>query len=331
MDMISVFSPYRISFSGGGTDISPFPEMYGGCVINTTIKKGIRLTYVDDGFPLEISSRDILKSWSYSRSVSNNFLSRVTGLFERNGIRRGKLSISGDVPPGTGLGTSSALILGLMSIINAINSEIVKKEKLARAAYDLEKDFFGITLGRQDPYAIAFGGMKVVEFSRNGYRVEKFDHDTSFIKLLEKSTLIAYTGSSHNSSEELQEQVSKLKEGSEELIDRLFKIKKTTEEIRGSIKEEDFSRFIDLMNYGWELKKGLGKNITNPKVDSLINVAKENGAKAARLMGGGSAGFILLIADYGKTWYLQKKMMEYSDFVTRISFDLEGVRRTCFP
>ena len=331
MDRISVFSPYRISFSGGGTDISPFPEMYGGCVINTTIKKGIRLTYVDDGFPLEISSRDILKSWSYSKNVDNNFLSKVTGLFERNAIRRGRLNICGDVPPGTGLGTSSSLILGLMSIINAINSEDVKKEKLARSAYDLEKDFFGITLGKQDPYAIAFGGMKFVEFSRNSYKMEKFDHDTSFIRLIEKSTLIVYTGSSHNSSEELQEQVGKLKEGSKELIDSLLKIKKTTEELRESIKEEDFSRFVDLMNYSWELKKGLGKKITNPKVNSLINVAKENGAQTARLMGGGSAGFILLIADYGKTWYLQKKMMEYSDFVTRISFDLEGVRRTSFP
>jgi D-glycero-alpha-D-manno-heptose-7-phosphate kinase len=330
MKKISVISPYRISFSGGGTDVSPFPEMYGGCVINTTIDKGIRLNYVDDGQPLEISSRDLLKSWSFSKRVHNSFLEGIATLFREKGIEKGRLSISGDVPPGTGLGTSSALVLGLLQITKILNEERVTKADLAKETYDVERDFFGVTLGKQDPYAISFGGMKYVEFSGDNYRMEQFDYDSPFVKQLERSTLMVYTGSSHNSSDEMQEEISKMKEGSEELIGRLLEIKKNTEEARKSIKENDFERFVELVDGGWGLKKGLGKNITNNRVDDLIKSAKQNGAGAAKLMGGGSAGFILIISDQKNLWALQKKMMEFSEFVTRVSFDPVGARSVTF-
>ena len=330
MKKISVTCPYRISFSGGGTDISPFPEMYGGCVINATIDRGIRLNYVDDGKHLEISSRDILKSWSFSKRIHNNFLDGVTALFKERGIEKGRLSISGDVPPGTGLGTSSALVLGLLQIIKLLNGEEVTKARLAEETYEVERNFFGATLGKQDPYAISFGGVKYVEFGKNSYKMEVFDYRLPFIQLLEKSSMMVYTGSSHDSSEELQDEVSRLEEGSGDLIDRLLEIKKNTEEAKESIEEDDFDRFVKLVDSGWELKKGLSKKVTNPKIDALISAAKENGAGAARLMGGGSEGFILIIGDHRRIWKLQKKMMEYSDFVTRISFDFLGARSETF-
>lgn len=326
MKKISVVCPYRISFSGGGTDVSPFPDMYGGSVINATIDRGIRLNYVDDGQPLEISSRDILKSWSYSKHIHNSFLEGITTLFRERGIENGRLSIAGDVPPGTGLGTSSALVMGLLQIVKTLRGEEVDRANLAQETYDVERNFFGVTLGRQDPFAISFGGMRYTEFTGNGYRMEKFDYDSPFVRHLERSTLMAYTGSTHNSTDELQEEVSKLKEGSEGLIANLLEIKKNTEEARDSIRENDFERFVKLIDFGWKLKKGLGKNITNSTVDGLINLAKENGAGAARLMGGGSAGFILILSDPKEIWGLQKKMMEHSEFVTRISFDQVGAR-----
>lgn len=326
MRKISIFSPYRISFSGGGTDISPFPEMFGGCVINTTIEKGITISYVGDGQPLEISSRDLLRSWSFSKSTDNDFLEKITSLFKERGIKEGRVNISGDVPPGTGLGTSSSLILGLINVIKILNGEDATREELAKETYEVEKNFFRVTLGRQDPFAVSFGGLKYMEFSDDDYKLETFMGESPFVRRLERSTLMMYTGSSHNSSEELQEQVSKLEEGSRELIQTLNRIKEVTQKARNSIRENNFGRFVELINAGWELKKGLGKNITNSRVDFLIKTAFENGASAARLMGGGSEGFILLIAEVEKLWNLQKKMMEHSDFVTRISFDYRGTR-----
>ncbi|MGC8617298.1 MAG: kinase [Thermoplasmata archaeon] len=326
MRRISVISPYRISFSGGGTDIPPFPEMFGGCVINATIDKGIRVNYVEDGLPLEISSRDVLKSWSFSKHIQNGFLEKISTLFSEKGIRKGRLSISGDVPPGTGLGTSSALIIGLIQIMHLLNDEQVSKAELAKETYELEKNFFNITLGKQDPFAIAYGGLKYFEFSKDDYRIETFDYELPSVVELERSTLMVYTGATHNSSDELQDEVSKLKGKSEELIERLLQIKKNTEEAKEAILNDDFDEFVNLVDSGWELKKSLSKNITNQKVDGFIRIAKENGAGAARLMGGGSEGFVLVLAHHDNIWRLQKKMMEYSEFVTRISFDRYGVR-----
>jgi D-glycero-alpha-D-manno-heptose-7-phosphate kinase len=330
MKKIAVVCPYRISFSGGGTDVSPFPEMYGGSVINATIDRGIRVDYVDDGQPLEISSRDLLKSWSFSKRIHNSFLEGITDLFKERGIKNGRLSIAGDVPPGTGLGSSSALVLGLLQIVKILRGEELNRESLAKETYDIERNFFGVTLGRQDPFAISFGGMKYTEFNGENYKIETFDYEDPFVRRLEKSTLMVYTGSTHNSTDELQEEVSKLKEGSVDLIRRLLEIKRNTEEVRDSIKGNNFERFVQLIDLGWELKKGLGKRITNPKVDALINLAKKNGAGAARLMGGGSAGFVLVLSTPDKIWEVQKKMMENSEFVTRISFDQAGARSVTF-
>lgn len=327
MRKITVTCPYRISFSGGGTDVSPFTEMYGGAVINATIDKGIRVSYVDDGQPLEISSRDLLKSWSFSKSIHNNFLEGITKLFTKMGIETGRLSIAGDVPPGTGLGSSSALVLGLLMITKYLNGEEVDRERIAKETYDVERNFFGVTLGKQDPFAISFGGFKYTEFKANSYRMEMFDYEDPFVKMLERSTLMVYTGSTHNSTDELQDEVGKLNEGSRELIDRLLEIKRNAEEARDSIREGNFERFVRLVDYGWDLKKGLRKDITNPAVDSIISKARKSGAGAARLMGGGSAGFILIISSPDKIWGVQRMMMESSEFVTRISFDQTGARQ----
>ncbi len=324
MKRISVTCPYRISFTGGGTDIPPFPEMYGGRVINATIDRGIRLEYVDDGQPLEISSRDLLKSWSFSKKVHNSFMEGIATLLKARGVVSGRISISGDVPPGTGLGTSSSLVLGLIQIEKVLNGKELMREELAKEAYDVERNFFGATLGWQDPFAIAFGGFKYFEFSGSNFTMEAFDYRSYIVQQIEKSTLMVYTGSSHNSSDELQGEVSKLKEGSTVIIKRLLDIKRNTEEARKAIKESDFHKFATLVDDGWRLKKALSDKISNPNVDRLIKEAKDSGALAARLMGGGSEGFVLILADPDNLWSVQKVMMEHSDFVTRVSFDLAG-------
>ncbi len=279
MRRISVFSPYRISFIGGGTDIPPFSDIYGGCVINTTIDRGITLNYTEDGEPLELSSRDFLKSWSSSSNPLNSFLESIALLFKERGVSKGRLSISGDVPPGTGIGSSSALVIGLLEIIHSLNGDNPIPEDIARETYDLEKKFFHVSLGRQDPYAISLGGMKYMEFRGEDFRIERFDLGSSLVNLLEKSTLMFYTGSSRSSSEALEEQVKKMNDGSEEVLQTLKEIKNATLEGRKAVISNDFERFAEIINYGWKLKKGLGKKVSNPKIDRIVNVALQNGAK----------------------------------------------------
>ncbi len=322
---ISVYSPLRISFAGGGTDISPFFENYTGAVVNTTIDRGILIRYTDDCLPLELSSRDFLKS-SIISSGKTSTEENIIHLFIKNGIKTGKLIINGDAPPGSGLGSSSSLINGLLKIIHTIKKENVNAYELAEESYNLEKDDFNIILGKQDPYAISLGGFKFMKFFRNGVLSNKFESDNDFILKLEKSILLVYTGKTRESSEALREQSLRSSLNDEGTIKNLNLLKNLAYDLKSSVNKEDFSGLCDIINNGWKIKKSLGEKISNEKIEHIMNYARSKGATASRLLGGGSEGFVLLLSDPENIDFLQKSMLSISNFVIRVKFDPYGTR-----
>jgi len=327
VDKIVSYSPLRISFGGGGTDITPFPERYGGAVLNTTIDRGVTAWYVPDQYGLEISSRDFLKSFVLNESPeSKDLLNKILGLFEMHGIRKGRVMLNGDVPPGSGLGSSSALTTSLLNLIYYINHEKRTWEEIADEAFKLEKDYFGVILGKQDPYAISIGGFKFMEFLEDRVKTTTLNHYSNFIQDLERRTLLLYTGRTRESSQVLKEQVENSSIGDEMTLENLRNMKRIAEKMRECVISGNMNGFIELVNEGWEIKKKFGKNVTNHQIDSIIEKSKSSGAQGAKLMGGGSQGFILMIAEEGRIEELQKEMMSFSDLVIRVNYDPRGIR-----
>ena len=320
------YSPLRISFAGGGTDIAPFVDEYGSSVVNATFDRGVMLNYREDQYPLEISSRDFFSSTvSGVHSERRGMPGKLVDLFTEMGITKGSVLISSDVPPGSGLGSSSALILGALELIHTIRGEKVERDSLAEEAYRVERDFFKITLGLQDPYAIAYGGFKSFNFDRNGISNSIFDLNRDFIRKFETSLLLVYTGKTRQSSRILSDQVRKSHQKDPETIEKLAAIKKLALEMKDAISRERYQEITSIINTGWEIKKSLGRDVTNDTVDGIIRAAMRNGADAARLLGGGSQGFVLLLSQ-DRIVELQKKMLNYSRFVVRVSFDSLGTR-----
>ena len=305
---ISVYSPLRISFAGGGTDISPFFENYTGAVVNTTIDRGILIRYTDDSLPLELSSRDFLKS-SIISSGKTSTEENIINLFIKHGIKTGKLIINGDVPPGSGLGSSSSLINGLLKIIHSLKKDDVSAYELAEESYNLERNDFNIILGKQDPYAISLGGFKFMEFFRNGVICNKFESHNDFIQKLERSILLVYTGKTRESSEALREQSLRSSANDEKTIKNLNSLKNLAYDLNSSIKNKNFSDLCTIINNGWKIKKSLGEKISSEKIEHIMDYARLNGAIASRLLGGGSEGFVLLISDTGNIDHLHKAML----------------------
>lgn len=324
---ITSYSPLRVSFSGGGTDISPFIEQYGAALINTTIDRGVTVKYRSDNNPIEVSSRDFLRASVHGSSRARKGLSSLIVRFlEQKGVDKGTMIINSDVPPGSGLGSSSALITAIMAIVETLHGNEIIPEKLAESSYRWEKEFFGITLGKQDPYAIALGGFKYMEMNGHGHKTQHFTGNNSFLKRIEENSLLVYTGKTRESSQVLQEQVQKSSMGDDSIIENLKKLKEMSVNMKAAISAEDMDKFADLINYGWSIKRQLSSGVTNKRVDHIINTSMNHGAKAARLLGGGSQGFIYIMSEDNNLFNLQKEMLKVSKFAIRFSFDPLGTR-----
>ena len=323
----AAYSPFRISFGGGGTDISPFCDTYGGAVINTAIDRGVTVIYTQDDYDLEISSRDFLKSVLIGKDNSDNeVLNKMSRLLESRGISKGRIVINSGVPPGSGLGSSSALTTALLKLIYLIEGKTVDPWDLAKEAFSLEHDYFGVTLGKQDPYAVSLGNFKYMEFGQSEDKSTDLSKYSSFMRELEKRTLLVYTGNTRESTSVLREQVEKSQQGDSDIVSNLKVMKRLANEMMDSVVSGDFQSFTSAVNTGWSLKKKLGKKVSNEKIDSLVSFAMENGADAAKLMGGGSDGFLLVISKHDMVQQLQKSLMDSSSFVVRVSFDRHGTR-----
>lgn len=327
MKRFVAYSPFRISFGGGGTDISPFCDKHGGAVINTTIDRGVTVRYTPDQYDLEISSRDFLRSVLIGRGDGEHeVLNKMSNLFQSRGISKGRLLISSGVPPGSGLGSSSALTTAILKLIYQIRGVEVDPWELAKEAFQLEHEYFGVTLGKQDPYAVSLGSFKYMEFSPRGDRSTGLSGYSDFMSELERRTLLVYTGNTRESTNVLQEQVEKSQKGDTGVVSKLLRMRDLATEMKDHAVNNDFPGFAQAVNEGWSLKKQLGKNVSNEKIDRLISEAIENGAVAAKLMGGGADGFLLVISEHNRVESLQKSLMDYSNFVVRISFDHTGTR-----
>ncbi|MEM3020533.1 MAG: hypothetical protein QW194_04380 [Candidatus Micrarchaeaceae archaeon] len=321
---IKAYSPLRVSFVGGGTDITPFPEEYGGAVLNTTIDIGVLVRYMPDAYPLEIISRDLVSSYLVGMKGKSN-LERLSKKLADGGLHRGKILINGDVPPGSGLGSSSALVTALTLLSSNMNGKKLDPEALALKAYNTERDDLGVLLGFQDPYAIAIGGFKFMEFRGPAkYSVQRFRKSKSFIEYISSHMLLLYTGGTRESTAALKEQVSRSRRGDSKTIERLSRLRQLAFEARDCARASDIDGFAEVINSGWGIKRGLSRGVSNSRIDSLVNFGMKNGAMAGRLLGGGSDGFIMFIAKEKSVDRLQKSLSRSNGFVVRVSISEKG-------
>ena len=322
--IVKAYSPLRVSFVGGGTDITPFPEEHGGAVLNTAVDIGVLVRYMPDAYPLEIVSRDLISSYLVGMRGKFN-LEKLSKMLAEYGLHRGKILINGDVPPGSGLGSSSALVTALILLGSNTNGKKLDPGALALKAYNTERNSLGVLLGFQDPYAIAIGGFKFMEFRGPAkYSVERFRKSKSFTDYISSHMLLLYTGGTRESTAALKEQVSRSRRGDSRTIERLSGLKQLAFEARDCARASDIDGFAEIINRGWSIKRGLSRSVSNSRIDSLVNFGMKNGAMAGRLLGGGSEGFIMFIAKEKSMGRLQKSLSRSNGFVVRASISEKG-------
>ena len=322
--MIIVRSPLRISLGGGGTDLPSYYRKHSGFLIAAAINKYVYITihetFVDD----LIIKYSKLERVPVAESIEHPIFREALKLLE---ISETNLEISSmaDIPAGTGLGSSGSFTTALMKALHTYRKNLVHPGELAEQACHIEIDLLKESVGKQDQYISAFGGLTCFQFLPNDHvEVWPLKVDTETLYNLEDNLLLFFTGYSRSASSILKDQDERSKNFDKDMIDNLHFVKDLGWKSKEALEAGDLPRFADLMNVHWEWKRQRSAGITNDNVDEWYRMAKENGAIGGKLIGAGGGGFIMFYTEDKAR--LRHAMNQAGLKEVRFQFDFEGTK-----
>lgn len=288
--MIITRTPFRMSFAGGGSDLPAFYEKHGGCVLSTSINKymyiSIHPSFKAIDTVLKYSQTEIVNS---TDKIEHKYFKEILNMMRVNGV---EITVTADVPSGTGLGSSSSFTVGLLHALYSYKGKFVSKEKLAMKACEVEIDRLGNPIGKQDQYAAAYGGLNFYQFNKDGsVFVEPVIMRTAPYCQLEKNLMLFYTGQLHSASQILKEQNVNIADQEKEK--NQLAMCELARELREELQQGNIDAMGEILHENWKLKKTLASGISNPDIDDCYDIALRHGAIGGKLLGAGGGGFLL--------------------------------------
>jgi D-glycero-alpha-D-manno-heptose-7-phosphate kinase len=313
--MLIARAPLRVSLAGGGTDLPAYYEQHGGAVLSTTIDKYFYVFLSpSDSHHLQVTSSDY-RTFYRKRldepSLWDGVLNLPKAVIDHFGTRTGlSVFLASQAPPGTGLGSSSAVAVALIKAMSVLSGEKLSPHQIAELACVIEIDQLGMPIGKQDQYAAAFGGLNYFQFTRDGVKAERIDPGPDVTAALEQRLMLFFTGMWHDSGEILKEQ---RKNSQATAVESLHHIKAIATAMREDLCRGNLSRIGERLHESWLAKRELAAGITLPQIDHWYNLARSAGAAGGKIAGAGGGGFLLLYCE-----------PEYQERVTKLLGD-EGL------
>jgi D-glycero-alpha-D-manno-heptose-7-phosphate kinase len=311
-DFVRARAPLRLGFAGGGTDVSPFCDAEGGCVLNATIglyayahirprEDGqVRFEAADVAQRYEGKAEAVLPVDQGARLHAGVY-NRMVRDFNEGRPLPIDVTTTVDVPAGSGLGSSSTLVVALIEAYRKLLRVHMRPHDVASLAFQIEREDLGLTGGKQDQYAATFGGFNFMEFYGDGrVIVNPLRIEPSTLCELEASIVLYYTGQARESARVIESQQRNMRAGTAAALDGLRMMKAEALEIKEALLRHDLGGFAETLNRGWAAKKATASGISTGEIDALINGCFEHHARAAKLSGAGGGGFLLLLADPDK-------------------------------
>ena len=340
MQILRSKAPLRISFAGGGTDVSPYPEEKGGAVLNCTIDKFayVTLESVPDGAGrISVESLDYGMTLNFARPsdlVYNGDLDvvkaalKVLGTDDTTGPSKNSLHLflHSDAPPGTGLGTSSTMCVALVGAFQQYRREPWTSYEVAELAYRIEREELGLKGGRQDQYAAAFGGFNFMEFSGSKTIVNPLRIDPEVVNELAYRLLLCYTGTGHYSNDIIERQQRSYTEKRSDTVTALDATKQLAIDMKNELLRGNLDEMGRLLDEGWQHKKQFTEGISNERIDAFYARAREAGAIGGKLLGAGGGGYILLFCDFARRAQVAKAVSSAGGRVTDFALETEGLQ-----
>ena len=292
--MIISQTPYRVSFAGGGTDLPAFYRDDYGAVLSVAVQKHM---YVALSKRFEPSVRV-----AYSKTEIAETREDVQHTIVKAALKMVDLGphmeivTVGDVPAGTGMGSSSTLTVGLLNALYAMKGQIVSSKRLAEEACNIEIEILGSPIGKQDQYAAAFGGFNYIRFNADeSVDVQPVPCNPATLQEIKRRALVLYTAKNRDANDILKKQSagSQQKDKNRTLREMRDMASEMRAVVSGRGNVDEFAR---LLHVGWELKRSLGFGISDTMVDEWYDAARKAGAQGGKLLGAGGGGFLYLLA-----------------------------------
>lgn len=330
-------APLRLSFGGGGTELSPFVERFGGHVLNATLNmyalttlkplnNGKVIIFAKDRNEYfegnAVNHIDIVNSLKLHKAVYNRFVRE----FNENEPLSIEITTSSDAPVGSGLGASSTLTVSIIHAFSNLLMLDLDEYSIANLAYEIERLDLGLMGGKQDQYAASFGGFNFIEFHKNqDVTVNPLRINEKSLCELESSIILYYTGTSRESSKIIDEQ-TKLMTKNNSTVKHLQKIKEITLTMKQHLLRGKVEKFALDLDLSWQHKKLTASQISNENIDRIYEKAKLAGAIGGKISGAGGGGFLMLFCDPVKRMDILKVLEKHNGVVFPCSFSRYGAR-----
>jgi D-glycero-alpha-D-manno-heptose-7-phosphate kinase len=327
--LIRAKAPLRVSFGGGGTDLASYYEQHGGAVISATIDRFAYGTLVPkEGRDLTIRSLDfdVVAKFPGAEALrydGNLDLPKavVKNFHPEQGL---DLFLHSEAPPGSGLGSSSSMVVALIGLFKHWRGLPLTDYEVAELAYNLERHDLGVPGGKQDQYAATFGGFNFIEFQRDTTIVNPLKIKGSVLNELQYRTLLVYTGKTRLSANIIQEQQERTRSGAN--LDALHETKALALRMKNALLQGKLDLLGQLLHEGWEAKRRFASRISSPEIEKLYEVARQHGALGGKVLGAGGGGYMLMYCDFERKHEVARELERLGARPSALRFETDGLQ-----
>jgi len=329
-------APLRIGLAGGGTDVSPYSDMYGGAILNATISlsanASIELLDTDE-IIVETLDRKEQQRFALSTALPiDGHLDLLKGVYNRIQkdfpfpVKGFRLSTYVDAPAGSGLGTSSTLVVAILGAFVEMLKLPLGDYDIAHLAYQIEREDLLLAGGKQDQYAATFGGVNFMEFyDDDKVIVNPLRIRPEYMHELGNNLVLYFTASSRESAAIIKEQVKNVNDKNEKSIEAMHQLKEQSRRMKEALLKGRLNEFGEILDFGFQQKRKMAHNISNSSIEEMYNAAKKAGATGGKISGAGGGGFMIFYCPGNARYAVEEALLAFGGEVKKYSFTKYGL------
>ncbi len=329
-------APLRIGLAGGGTDVSPYSDTYGGAILNATISLSANASIETLNEPIiivEALDRKEQQQFNWSTSLPiDGHLDLLKGVYNRiqkdypftvSGFR---LSTFVDAPAGSGLGTSSTLVVAILGAFVEMLKLPLGDYDIAHLAYSIEREDLQLAGGKQDQYAATFGGVNFMEFYGNDkVIVNPLRIRPEYLHELGNNLVLYFTATSRESAAIIKEQVKNVNNKDEKSIEAMHQLKEQSRMMKEALLKGKLNEFGEILDFGFQQKRKMAHNISNSDIEAIYDAAKKTGATGGKISGAGGGGFMIFYCPLNTRYAVIDTLKTFGGEVKNYSFTKYGL------